>query len=379
MVRPHYRNGKGALADGTYKGVAGFDRVWATSDSFKFDDRVPMFADCAELPAEPKYSDALVEAVAWFWTEGHIRKLRDGRQGRNLTISQSAKHPDHCERIRSALTRLFGPAVDRMPASGKQRQTDGIPRWREAWMPRPNRCAPQLYFQLSADAGDVLIEHAPGRVPTFPFLLSLTKAQLGLFIETSMLADNSGKFSLAQKDPAAAEAFQFACVLAGLGTSIKQTVNADHAKLGYQMTNVRMRSQASLWPGRPGVRETVTYSGKVWCPRTPNATWLARRNGTVWFTGNSSWMRDIRLGKAKLMVPQSMLDNIGRGKGAVFEPEREVFVPLNSLSSGDGPLNQTIVPWQPNIRFRAQGHLRQPHRADHQPRRLQRADDGPAG
>ena len=34
------------------------------------------------------------------------------------------------------------------------------------------------------------------------------------------------------------------------------------------------------------------------------------------------------------MVPQSMLDNIGRGKGAVFEPEREVFVPLNSLSLG---------------------------------------------
>ena len=41
----------------------------------------------------------------------------------------------------------------------------------------------------------------------------------------------------------------------------------------------------------------------------------------------SSWMRDIRLGKAKLMVPQRLLDHTGRGKGAVFEPEREVFVP----------------------------------------------------
>jgi A118 family predicted phage portal protein len=66
----------------------------------------------------------------------------------------------------------------------------------------------------------------------------------------------------------------------------------------------------------------------------------------------SSWMRDIRLGKAKLMVPQSMLDNIGRGKGAVFEPEREVMVPLQSLSNGEGsPLSQQIVPWQPNIRW----------------------------
>jgi hypothetical protein len=36
-------------------------------------------------------------------------------------------------------------------------------------------------------------------------------------------------------------------------------------------------------------------------------------------------MRDIRLGKARLIVPHRYLDNIGRGKGAVFEPEREVY------------------------------------------------------
>jgi hypothetical protein len=32
----------------------------------------------------------------------------------------------------------------------------------------------------------------------------------------------------------------------------------------------------------------VHYKGIVWCPTTPNGTWLARRNGTVYWTGNSA-------------------------------------------------------------------------------------------
>jgi hypothetical protein len=31
------------------------------------------------------------------------------------------------------------------------------------------------------------------------------------------------------------------------------------------------------------------HTGSVWCPTTPNGTWLARRASTIWWTGNSSW------------------------------------------------------------------------------------------
>ncbi len=67
----------------------------------------------------------------------------------------------------------------------------------------------------------------------------------------------------------------------------------------------------------------------------------------------SSWMRDIRLGKARLIVPHSYLDNIGRGKGAVFEPDREVYSPLNMLVSGESANGTGIQPWQADIRYRA--------------------------
>lgn len=51
----------------------------------------------------------------------------------------------------------------------------------------------------------------------------------------------------------------------------------------------------------------------------------------------TSWMRDLRLGKARIMLPQSMLETDGGpGSGALFDLDREVFVQLNMLDAGDG-------------------------------------------
>jgi hypothetical protein len=50
----------------------------------------------------------------------------------------------------------------------------------------------------------------------------------------------------------------------------------------------------------------------------------------------SSWQRDVRLAKARLIVPQQYLDNIGRGKGAVFDPSREVYSPISMMASAGG-------------------------------------------
>ncbi|MGH7954748.1 MAG: hypothetical protein ACREOZ_02180 [Gloeomargaritales cyanobacterium] len=64
----------------------------------------------------------------------------------------------------------------------------------------------------------------------------------------------------------------------------------------------------------------------------------------------TSWMRDIRLGKARLLVPQDYLESVGRGKGAIFDLDRDVFVGLNALTDG---AKLEITPNQFNIRFEA--------------------------
>nr|WP_240145088.1 phage portal protein [Enterococcus hirae] len=44
----------------------------------------------------------------------------------------------------------------------------------------------------------------------------------------------------------------------------------------------------------------------------------------------SSWMRDIRLGKGRIMAAQSLLESHGPGSGTTFDADREVFSPVNA-------------------------------------------------
>lgn len=64
----------------------------------------------------------------------------------------------------------------------------------------------------------------------------------------------------------------------------------------------------------------------------------------------SSWIRDVQLAVMRLIVPPEYLDNIGRGQGAVFEPDRRVFTPLTMLHDTGGPpaitANQFTIRWQ---------------------------------
>ena len=50
----------------------------------------------------------------------------------------------------------------------------------------------------------------------------------------------------------------------------------------------------------------------------------------------SSWMRDIRLAKARLIVPAYMLESGGPGRGAWFDTDQDVFTTLNAPPREDG-------------------------------------------
>lgn len=52
----------------------------------------------------------------------------------------------------------------------------------------------------------------------------------------------------------------------------------------------------------------------------------------------SSWMRDVRLGKGRIIVPGYMLQSAGRGQGAFFDMDQDVYEKLNvpPPAEGDG-------------------------------------------
>lgn len=61
----------------------------------------------------------------------------------------------------------------------------------------------------------------------------------------------------------------------------------------------------------------------------------------------TSWMRDLRLGKARLVVPRAYLTNLGKGKGAYFDAEQEIFETVEAMPSTEG---LTLSQVQFNIR-----------------------------
>jgi A118 family predicted phage portal protein len=68
----------------------------------------------------------------------------------------------------------------------------------------------------------------------------------------------------------------------------------------------------------------------------------------------SSWMRDIRLGKARLLVSQQSLTGNGLGGGADFDVDQEVYVPLNAPPSSGA--NATTIAQAEQFKIRHEEH-----------------------
>jgi HK97 family phage portal protein len=297
--------------------------AWEWTDTARMGShhRVASAAPVA-TPSEPKWSDALVELVAWFWTEGWV-----GKSGA-VTITQSdVVNPGSVTRIRAALTELFGPSAKDRGVSllgGKGREKRALIRAELARNPdRSDReiaraCLADghtvalirrgkvdepgwqedrderrtVHFRLNAQAGALLLEHAPGKVVTTSFLSQLTRAQLELFYQTSIDADGcrvagggrgAGARSrgdvIAQRDRARLEAFQVACALTGRAGTIRQNNRG--------MWVMCLRKSALVKPKGHPEYITQDVTDLVWCVQTPNKTWFARRNGTCYFSGNT--------------------------------------------------------------------------------------------
>lgn len=261
-------------------------RDWRFSGELQRRDRIPLIADRVDFPVDPKYDDAMVEAIAWYWAEGHTYQ-RDGKPINYISITQK-RFP---ERIRSALTRLFGPAVESFPRNTWTNERSGVPMWRENFKKSDESIR---QFFLNYEASELLQSVAPDRIVTYDFINSLTKSQLDLYIDTALAADGNqtaAQSFLMQKDKRKAEMFQYACTLAGHATSIYSQPDKRHED--YVMWIVSIRRRRYLHPknavntGNAFTMTTKKHTGIVWCPTTRNATWLARRRGTVYFTGNS--------------------------------------------------------------------------------------------
>lgn len=297
--------------------IRGGQRVWTDAAGLQREDRIIRAAPHANLPERPTYSDAFVELVAWFITEGTCTWPSDRHC--QVRIGQSHRaNPENVARIRDLLTGMFGPSTSNMCRS-RGTATDMTPRWREDAEERG-----MTLFHLNKNAYAPLLDIMDSwrsKVVRLEFIGALTATQLELFLETFALGDGDlrpeGGLSLNQRDPARLAPASLAAVLLGRPISCTASMRRGGYKDGVQ--HVLNVPKTRGYDAPVGQTRREVYTGVIFCPQVPpTKSFLARRNGTVYFTGNSSWMIDEQSWKVHLQPVAEQL--VGDLTSAYLQP-----------------------------------------------------------
>lgn len=216
------------------------------------------FADQATL------ADEVVETLAWYVCEGTAHTNQSGyRSGR---IAQSAQvYPEKTERLRAlaAWWKSQGGAF----AEGSMK-SNGV-----------------VEFYLGKGTFDLLDRLAPDKQITTEFINSLTAEQARLFYETLLDADgcrtHGPKKSVrwTQLDDARKDAFQMLAAMLG----IRSNITSDGEKVQVYSKDYILSNHTTDTAERVYLED-----GKIWCPSVEGGIWFARREGSTYWTGNTT-------------------------------------------------------------------------------------------
>lgn len=198
----------------------------------------------------------LIELLGWYIAEG-------SPHGSGVRIYQSRKaNPKNCNRIEFLLKIL--EAKYHIGEREEERLVFGITGFIGKWL---RKLSPDKQFPK----GFLLWDR--------PALLAFFS---GLYLgDGSTIKDNISSRTWHQKDEQRVSDFQALCVRLGWTTSLQSPKHGVH-RVGVYPTN------KSRWRGiSTSHKEWVNYSGTIWCPQTAAGTWVARRKGKVFITGNS--------------------------------------------------------------------------------------------
>jgi hypothetical protein len=317
---------------------------WTTSDVMSGNDHIPLVVPPDHLPTEAKYSDDFVRLVAWFWTEGSWKQY--GAQ-----FSQSMNvNPENTLEILQTIKNLYGePGLMRY---FKNRHTSccGVCGKSEAHYHKENcwsmsvRDDSQHLFNLSSKVAKEL--HAvmdEKKAVSTGFLLALTKTQLLEYIDISMKADGhcrkDGYRAITQREQSRIKSFEIACALAGVPCVVHERSMA-----GKPAWTAFLLKQDYIAPIRSAAqqgRATVTremYEGIVWCPQTELGTFIARRNGSVYLTGNCDIVADMLLWAGFWLYPKSTDGVVPSNQAPLVYGNIETTGAYNSI----GPIQGTF-------------------------------------
>lgn len=244
------------------------------TEDIKTKDRIRIMGDPL-IDEVQVYSNEFVELVGWYVTEGHDRKDVEA-----IEIAQSQSHnPGYVERIRSCFGKL----------------EVGFSEWTKS-----SSQVVKFYIGVKQPIIKELKRAAPEKVLSINFIMALTTSQRDLLIATMLdgdgsRPDGSGR-QYVQKDQAHVDAFVALCAMAGIATTTSLRSDSNCYTVTLKWRNVSKGHSIDFHGGKNNYHydksstkhsPTTPYSGWVWCPETEYGTFVARRNGRVYVTGNT--------------------------------------------------------------------------------------------
>jgi ribonucleoside-triphosphate reductase (formate) len=211
-----------------------------------------------ETASEHEIDDKVVMLLAWIVAEGNF----DFSEGRaRVSLFQSMGHPEHAAEIEWLLHEL-GLSWHRQERTGTY---SNYPVYR---------------YRLNKDASEFVLGYLERKcVPDL--IRTLSVRQIRLFLDTYVKGDGhveeNGRTRIYTKDRDNLDALQELCALAGYGSTVHTRSDS-----GVHVLNIVRNRETYIQ-----LIERKPYKGKVWCPTTRNGTFVARRRGKTFITGNT--------------------------------------------------------------------------------------------
>ena len=242
-------------------------------------------APLSQIEGRPeKYGEDFAALLGWIAAEGWYSAFRSCKDKHCVWLSQSVTHnPHYVDEIRALIKRLGGHAREYKPrANGVICWTFRKPIWSRVIEAMPdNRLTWDMVRDMPANEMRALVNtFAKGdgtRHGTSCVIGQATKNQQNLDVIQAMRALLGEPATMLKVD----EARDRVCL----------NLHSDGARRNERRSHVRPLSRT------PQVVDTV------WCPTTEHGTWIARRHGAMFVTGNSSANRPrhMQSGTAKVL------------------------------------------------------------------------------
>jgi site-specific DNA-methyltransferase (adenine-specific) len=277
------------------------------AENLKYRDKIIVFADVV-YDSDYSITTSWAFLAGWVISEGHYKK------GGFIEIYQN--EGDNADRIRDVLQDAEIPYTE----NTRMRQGKKQVTW---------------YLKKCAFV-DWMYKNVPDKELN-KRLVFLPLSRLQCLFDALISGDghkrkDDGRICFIQKSKKCVEWFEILALHIGFHTTTTPRKEGGYTVFCNHKTKIGIRKTS----GKGIAVERIPYKGVVWCPKTPNGTWVAKRNGRVFITGNT-YPEKLVEPMIKAGCPEFVCTKCGKAREKIWEkpkPPKSVFT--NTAKPTDG-------------------------------------------